>query len=242
MGYIAKTIIIGATSGIGRELAKIFSRQGDEVGLVGRREALLTEVAEEIPNQSYIKRIDIAFASEAINQMEELIEEMDGVDLIVISAATGYLNPELDWYLEKKTIDTNVAGFAAMCNVAMKHFAKQGKGHLVGISSIAAIRGNGDAPSYSASKAFVSNYLQGLRLWAYAKGMPIIVTEIQPGFVDTQMAKGDRLFWVASAAKAAEQIAKAILNKKNHAYITKRWRIIAWLMKILPEWLMKILK
>lgn len=236
---MAKTIIIGATSGIGRELARIFSRQGDEVGLVGRREALLTEVAAELPNKSYIKPIDIAITSEAIQHMEELIEAMNGADLIVISAATGYLNPELDWSLEQKTIDTNVAGFTAMCNVAMKHFAKQGKGHLVGISSIAAIRGTGGAPSYAASKAFVANYLQGLRLWAHTKDLPITVTEIQPGFVDTPMAKGDKLFWVAPAAKAAQQIFRAIINKKPHAYITRRWRIIAWVLKILPEWILK---
>lgn len=236
---MAKTIIIGATSGIGRELAKILSCQGHEVGLVGRREALLAEVAAELPNKAHTRRIDIALAGEAIHQLEELIEEMNGVELIVISAGTGYLNPELEWSLEQKTVDTNVAGFAAMCNVAMNYFAQQGKGHLVGISSIAAIRGNGRAPAYSASKAFVSNYLQGLRLWAHIKKLPITVTEIQPGFVDTAMAKGDELFWLAPAEKAAQQVAEAISDKTPHAYITRRWRIIAWLLQILPEWMLR---
>lgn len=239
---MGKTIIVGATSGIGRELAKIFSRHGDEVGIIGRRGALLTEVSRELPNRTYVKQIDVALTNDSRKQLEELIEEMGGVDVIVISAATGYLNPELDWAAEQQTIDTNVSGFTAMCNVAMKQFAKQGKGHLVGISSIAAIRGSAGAPAYAASKAFVANYLEGLRLWAHAQELSVTVTDIQPGFVDTAMAKGGGLFWVAPAEKAAQQIYQAIINKKTHAYITRRWRLIAWLIKILPEWVMKKFK
>jgi len=88
---------------------------------------------------------------------------MGGVDLVVISAGTGHLNDGLDWDLENEAIKTNVTGFAVMANVAMKHFVKRGSGHLVGISSIAALRGGRQAPAYNASKAFESNYLEGLR-------------------------------------------------------------------------------
>jgi len=111
-----------------------------------------------------------------------------------------------------------------------------GRSHLVGISSIGAIRG-GAVPAYNASKAFVSNYLQGLRHVAAKQGHEITITEIQSGFVDTQMAKGSGLFWVASPSKAANQIYSAILRKRKHAYVTKRWRIIAYLLKILPDWI-----
>jgi len=236
---MSKAIIIGATSGIGRELAKIFSHQGYEVGIVGRRAALLAEVAEEMPGKAYARQIDIAFPGEAIGQLNELIKDMGGVDVIVICAGVGYLNADLDWTAEEATISINVCGFTAMCNAAMKLFAEQGHGHLVGISSIAALRGSGGAPAYAASKAFESNYLEGLRLWAYKKGLPVTVTEIQPGFVDTAMAKGEGLFWVAPANKAAGEIYRAIIKKRSHAYITGRWRFIAWLFKILPECIMK---
>ncbi|MBP2644412.1 MAG: fabG 2 [Firmicutes bacterium] len=236
---MGKAIIIGATSGIGKELAKIFSHQGYEVGIIGRRETLLAEVAEELPGKSYARQIDIAFPSEAIEQLKELIKDMDGVDIIAISAGVGYINADLDWAAEEKTISTNVCGFTAMCNVAMKFFLKQGQGQLVGFSSIAAIRGSGGAPAYAASKAFVSNYLEGLRLWTYKKGIPVTVTEIKPGFIDTAMAKGDGLFWVAPTNKAAKQIYRAIMEKRSHAYITRRWRFIAWLLKILPGCIMK---
>jgi len=236
---MGKVIIIGATSGIGKELAKIFSHHGYEVGIVGRRETLLAEVAEELPGKSYARQIDIASASKAIIQLEELIKEMGEVDVIVISAGAGDINTALDWTAEEQTISTNVYGFTAMCNVAMQYFARQGKGQLVGFSSIAAIRGSSAAPAYAASKAFVSNYLEGLRLWAHTKKLPITVTEIQPGFVDTSMAKGDGLFWVAPTDKAAQQIYRAIIKKQSHAYITRRWRFIAWFMKILPQYLMR---
>ncbi len=229
-----KIVIIGATSGIGKELAEIFSYQGNAVGLVGRREGLLYKIADEIPNKAYVKVIDISVVDDATKKLEELLSEMGEIDVIVVNAGVGLFNFELDWSIEKKTIDTNIYGFAAMCDVAMKYFVKQGKGHLVGISSIDAIRGNGCAPAYAASKAFVANYLEGLRFWARAKKIPINVTEIQPGFVETPMTNGRKGLWPASAQRAAKQIYEAIINKKNHVYVTKRWCLVAWIMKLLP--------
>ena len=134
-----------------------------------------------------------------------------------------------------ETISTNVMGFTAMTNIAIKHFIKQGFGHLVGISSVAAIRGDSEGPAYNASKAFMSNYLQGIRKKIIKAKLPINITDIKPGFADTAMAKGDNLFWISSPIEAASQIFDAIEKKKAHAYITKRWSIIAWLLKILPE-------
>ncbi len=124
-----------------------------------------------------------------------------------------------------------------MANVAFNYFEKKGSGHIVGISSIAALRGASDSPAYNASKAYMSNYLQGLRQKAYKSGLSITITDIQPGFVNTSMAQGRGLFWVASVSDAAIQIYNAIDSKKKHAYITARWRIIAWLLKVMPDWL-----
>lgn len=231
-----KAIIIGATSGIGRELAKILSLNNYVVGMAGRRTELLSNLQREISG-SYIKRIDVAESEEAITFLKELIQEMGGMDMIVISSGVGFINPELVWKQEKETIDVNISGFAAIANAAFKYFSNQGSGHIVGISSIAAIRGSGEAPAYNASKAFVSNYLEGLRQKASKSGIAITVTEIQPGFVNTAMAKGEGLFWVAPPEKAAHQIFKAITGKKKHAYITKRWRSIAWLLKVIPGWI-----
>src|SRR5674536_231192 len=92
----------------------------------------------------------------------------------------------------------------------------------VGISSIAALRGQRSAPAYSASKAFVCNYLEGLRHSAIKSRKPIFITDVQPGFVKTPMSRGNNLFWISTAEKAASQIYDAIVKKKKHVYITKR--------------------
>ena len=230
-----KAIIIGATSGIGRELAKVLSAEGYVLGITGRRLHLLEQLQDELPNQAYIRSMDVTEKS-AVGKLQKLIDEMRGVDLVVISAATGSIDMELPWEKEKITIETNVLGFAAAANVTFHHFQLRGSGHLVGISSIAGIRGGGGAPAYSASKAFVSNYLQGLRYIAGKRKLNITVTDIQPGFVDTAMARGDHVFWSAPTPKAAEQIYRAIRKKKKHAYITKRWRLIAWALKVMPDY------
>jgi short-subunit dehydrogenase len=170
-----------------------------------------------------------------LNGLEALVERLGGLDLLVICAGTGYINPELAWNLEGSTIAVNVRGFAVAANFGMCHFIKQGSGQLVAISSVAAIRGSGAAPAYNASKAFVSNYLEGLRQNAVRIELPIAVTDIKPGFVDTAVAKGDGLFWVAPVEKAVDQIYRAIRLRKSHVYVTRRRRLIGWLMKCLPR-------
>ena len=83
----------------------------------------------------------------------------------------------------------------------------------------------------------MSNYMQGLRHKFSKLKLPIVVTDVQSGFVNTAMAKGDDLFWVASPEKAARQIFDAIRKRKEHVYVTKRWRVIAWLLRGTPDWL-----
>ena len=230
-----KAIVVGATSGIGRELAVILSQNDYVLGLVGRRTECLAELKQSLSTEVFTRQIDVGETAAAMESLTQLIEEMQGVDLVVISAGIGFLNADLNWPDEKATIDTNVSGFAAMANVAFRHFERVGKGHLVGISSIAALRGGRAAPAYNASKAFVSNYLEGLRCRAAHARQAIVVTDIQPGFVDTAMAKGDGLFWVASPQEAARQIYRAIQRKAKHAYVTRRWRLVAWLYRVLPD-------
>lgn len=232
-----KAIIIGASSGIGKELTKIFASHGCEVGIAARRTDLLNELIEEIPTKIYTATIDIKNTDIAIQSLEKLIKDVGDVDIIVISSGVGHMNSLLDWSKEKETIETNVSGFTAMAGVAMHYFIQKRSGHIVGISSIASIRGDNAGPAYSASKAFMSNYLEGLRKKVAKEKIDITITDIQPGFVNTAMAKGDGLFWVASPQKAAKQIYQVIQQKKKKAYITKRWAIIAWLLKIMPDFI-----
>ena len=232
-----RAVVIGASSGIGRELAKILASNGYGVGLAARRLNLLSELASELPNLVFVKAIDVSRPAEAMPLLRELIAQMEDVELFVLSAGTGFINRDLEWEREQETIDVNILGFAAVVNVAVEHLQARGSGHIVGISSLAALRGNGEAPAYNASKAFMSNYMQGLRHKFSKLKLPIIVTDAQPGFVNTAMAKGDGLFWVAHPKKAAKQIFDAVLKRKKHVYVTRRWRIIAWFFKTVPDWL-----
>jgi short-subunit dehydrogenase len=227
-------IIIGASSGIGRAVAVALSLDGYRVGVVARRTDLLTQLRAELTGPCLIKTVDVSQPELAMPLLRELIEELHDVELFIVSAGTGCENAAFAWEPERDTIALNVLGFASMVNVAVAHLETRGSGHLVGISSIAALRGNRVAPAYSASKAFVSNYLEGVRCRFNKLRLPIVVTDVQPGYVDTRMAKGN-LFWVASPQKAARQIVAAIRGRKRHVYVTRRWRLIAWLMKVAPD-------
>ncbi|MFA5404467.1 MAG: SDR family NAD(P)-dependent oxidoreductase [Ignavibacteria bacterium] len=232
-----KVIIIGATSGIGRELAKVFSEKGYLVGITGRRENLLQELKNENPESYLIKSFDISQPETNANNLDELVNELGGLDLIIINSGTGNGNDNLDFKIEKETIDTNVLGVTEISDWAFNYFRKQGYGQIALVSSIAGMRGGRFAPAYSASKAFIINYAEGLRQKAKKLKLPIYVTDIRPGFVDTAMAKSPAKFWVATPQKAAAQIYSALKRKMKIAYITKRWIIFAYLMKLLPKWI-----
>ena len=106
-------------------------------------------------------------------------------------------------------------GFTRVLNFAWHYFNEQGGGQIVVITSVAAARGTKNAPAYNASKAFQSSYVEGLRLKAMHMNKKIVVTELVPGYIDTEMAKGDRIFWMASVEKAAKQSRKAIRIEKK---------------------------
>lgn len=228
-----KAIIIGATSGIGRELAKQMSLAGYTVGITGRRTHLLDSLEEQLAYDCYKERMDLTDISESVEALRKLLNKMETVDLIVINSGTGSINPDFPLLEELETVAVNVTGFTAMANVAYHYFAAKNSGHIVGISSVAAVRG-GPSASYNASKAYISSYLEGLDCKARAQGKSIFVTDIRPGFVDTDMAKGDRLFWKAPVAKAATQIFNAVRKKRRVAYITRRWWSIGLLLSHLP--------
>ena len=235
-----RAIIVGASSGIGAAVARQLADDGWALGLAARREARLANLADELsaryPGRTFLHRaIDLRDGDVAVEHFDRLVADLGGVELVVISSGVGHENPPLDWPPEAETVAVNVAGFTAIAVAAMRHFEARRSGHLVGLSSLAALRGHGDAPAYGASKAFVSRYLQALRHRVAARKLPIAITDIQAGFVDTAMAKGEGLFWVAPVEKAARQIVAAIRRKRSHVYVTRRWRIVAWLLRILPD-------
>jgi short-subunit dehydrogenase len=227
-------IIVGASSGIGEALARHFTTEGYRVGICARRLELLTDLQSALPG-SVVKQMDVSKPGEAVGLFHGLIEEMGGTDIVVMSAGTGFINPELEWLKEEATIQVNVTGFCAIADAAVKYFIERGQGHFIAISSVAALFGSRHAPAYNASKAFVSNYVEGLRGKIKHLRLPITITDIRPGFVETAMAKGPGIFWMASPQEAARQIYEAITKKKTCAYVTRRWRLVAWVSRIVPH-------
>jgi len=226
-------LIIGATSGIGKELAKLLVNDNYKVVITGRRENLLEEIKKSNPDKYLIKVQDVTNLDSCEQLFEEVKSELKTIDLIVYSSGVGTPNYKLEWEKEIPTLNTNILAATKIYGLAYNFFRKQGYGHLVGISSIASIRGNRHTPAYFASKAFQANYLESLYMKGKRSKATIYVTDIQPGFVDTDMALG-ATFWMAPLEKATKQIYSAIKNKKKKAYITKRWRMVAFVLKIVP--------
>lgn len=230
-----RAIIIGATSGIGKGLAKILADNNYKVGITGRRMELLNELKSQKPNSFYTRTFDVTDTKIVAGNLEALTTELGGLDLLIISSGIGDLNKNLDFEIEKRTIETNVTGFTCVANWAFNYFENKKTGHLVAISSVGGLRGSRIAPSYNATKAYQINYLEGLRQKATKLKSQIDVTDVRPGFVDTLMAKGEGQFWVATVDKATQQIFDAIKEKKKIVYVTKRWKLIAIILKQLPR-------
>jgi len=233
-----KAIVVGASSGIGNKLAIILAENGYKVGITGRRDQLLLNLQATQPERFTISCFDVTNVEKVPAHLQKLTDKLEGLDLLVLSSGTGKINPLLDTIIEQQTNAVNVAGFTAVANWAISYFETRGYGHFAAITSIAAIRGNRHAPAYNASKAYQVNYLEGLRQRSVHLKKPIYITDIRPGFVDTAMAAGD-VFWMAPIDKAAGQIFEALENKRSVVYITKRWRLVAFFMRLVPGILFK---
>jgi short-subunit dehydrogenase len=232
-------LIFGATSGIGRALAKQYTEKGNKVAITGRRLEKLNEIKAENPDLYFTIQHNIRELSTTPQIIEQVSNTFGNIDLIIVNAGIGKFNLDLNWEICESVLKTNIMGVTKALIDSYNYFKKQGKGHLVNVSSVASLLGNGANPSYNASKAFQANFIEGLWIKAQkSKRTKITVTDIRPGFVDTKLAQGET-FWKADTNTAAKQIIAAIHKKKKVAYITKRWYFVAWILKRLPAFLLK---
>lgn len=239
-----KAIVIGATSGIGKAIAQELVKNNYIVGVTGRRMNLLEELHQTSPDNIITQYMDVENVEESRTSLTALLQAMGPIDVFVFNSATWPKSPtdftesqEVSWTCLDRMVDVNVRGFVGLTDIMHEQFKKQGYGHIVGISSVDAIRGASAAPMYCATKSFMSTYLEGLRNKFIQTNTPIHVTEIRPGWVQTSFEMGPEAYWVATTDEIAPLIIESIHNKEKVAYVTRRWRMIGLLLALTPDWL-----
>jgi len=232
-----KAIVVGASSGIGLEVAKLLIEQGWIVGVAARRTELLQEI-----EAAAIERIDVTI-DEATEALHRLIDKIGGMDLYFHVSGIGKQNRELKADIELATVQTNGVGFTRMIGEAYRYFATQGNGHIAAITSIAGTKGLGPAPSYSATKAMQNVYLQALEQQARSRGLNIRFTDIRPGFVDTALLSGDFHYpMMLRPENVAKEIVWAINHHKHIRIIDWKYRILTAVWRRIPRWIWRRMK
>ncbi len=222
-------LIIGATSGIGHKLWQHYSSNGNRIAVIGRRKDEIESMMRECPDYTIGFQCDISDIQKFNDTFDEVLKELITLDLVVLCAGIGELNPDLHVETELATVRVNVEGWTNCVDKAYNQFFLQKHGHLAVITSVGGLQPTPIAPSYSASKAFQINYIKAIQKKSKATGVD--VTEIRPGLIDTRMAKGEGLFWVMPVDKVTTKIIKAIDNKSRRLILDGRWRIINFLLK-----------
>lgn len=230
-----KAIIVGASSGIGREVAKVLLSDGWHLGIAARREEPLQELKKAAPEQIEVMTIDVT-QPDAGERLLSLIDKLGGIDLYFHASGIGKQNRTLETDIELRTIETNAMGFTRMIDTAYRYFANRGEGHIAAITSIAGTKGLGPAPAYSATKAMQATYLQALEQQAHQRGLKIRFTDIRPGFVDTALLSGDFKYpMMLKPDVVARDIVRSIYKHRHVRVIDGRYRILTFLWRLIPN-------
>jgi len=241
---------MGASSGMGKELAQLFYDAGWNVGIAARRIDYLNTWREEnlsgnfpASNGSQARtstihtaQIDVC-SDDAPARLHDLIERMGGVDLYLHVSGVGKINQELEEDIELNTVNTNGMGFVRMVGAAYRYMAAHGGGHIAVISSIAGTKGLGPAPAYSATKSMQNIYIQSLEQLANSRKLNIKFTDLRPGFVDTPLLNGGSYPLMMNQKMVATNMFHAILRHDHVRVIDWRWSVLVALWKLVPNWI-----
>lgn len=230
-----KAVVVGASSGIGLEVARLLRERGWTVGVAARRVDRLQEFG-------IFEQIDVT-ATDAGERLLRLIECLGGIDLYFHASGIGHQNRSLKENIELSTVETNALGFTRMVGTAYRYMALHGGGHIAVISSIAGTKGLGPAPAYSATKALQNTYIEALEQLANAQRLNIRFTDIRPGFVATDLLNdGNHYPLLLSKENVARDIVRSIERRRHVRIIDCRWRLITALWRLIPRCLWRRLK
>ena len=232
-------LITGATRGLGEGLARHFAARGYKLALTGRKLEDLEPLKEELQHESpqvCIRSLDVADFDSVPIVLRECYKELGGLDIVIVNAGIAIAARVGKGKFEqmRATIDVNLTGAIATADAAIEIFREQGRGQLVGISSVAALRGVPGQSAYSATKAGFSKYLEALRCETFKE--PISITELSPGYIDTDLNRSlaNRPF-VISAEKGTRIMTDLIEKQVSFRYVPPwPWTLVAQCMKLLP--------
>lgn len=230
---------MGATSGIGYEVAKVLASQGWKVGVAGRREDVLAKMIAETDGIDAYEVIDVT-TPEAIDGLHKLIEKLGGMDMYFHSSGIGYQNTALDADKELRTIETNCLGMTRLVGEAFRYFKQHPEtdGQIAVISSIARTKGLGAAPAYSASKRFTSHYLESLcQLTTIRNIRNIHISDIRPGFVKTPLIEGSNFPMQLDAGKVAVSIVEGLERRKPVITVNWLYRLLVFFWQMIPRFI-----
>lgn len=232
---VATAMIIGAGSQLSQALAKQLSAQQVSLVLFVHDPESLKQFAQSLPGEVSVYPLAIDQPQMLIEQLNQAWKQHNGAHLVIVNTGVNEYDPTLPWSIDQQAINVNVMGFAAASQCVFKLMCEQGYGQLAAINSIAGQRG-GPNVAYHASKAFAANYLQGLSMHAQRLKLPVTISDIQLGLFDKAVHLNTQLL-LSPIDKVATQILTALKKGKRRVYVTKRWRLVAWINRILPEYI-----
>ena len=242
---VRKAILVGASSGIGAALAVQLADHGYSLALLARRTDLLNDLCDQINHKAGVTLArayshDVNDYDSVPALLQTILKDLGGVDLFIynsgISLPVGL--KKFDFAKDCRTLEVNFLGALAWFNPVAAMFQGLKSGQIVGISSVAGDRGRVGNPSYNASKAALSSYLESLRNRLTRYGVHVLT--VKPGFVETDLLAGAKgTFWVIPAEQAARDICKAIHDRKQVIYSPARWRWVMLIIRNIPSFIFR---
>lgn len=232
--------ITGASSGLGEALARLYAAQGHTLGLVARRADKLDALVKSLPGSHHLYVLDVCNRHALHAAANDFIGCVGHVDIVIASAgiSAGTLTEITDDFgVFQSIFQTNVMATVSTFEPFIPGMIERAAGTLVGIASVAGVRGLPGAGAYSASKSAVVTYCESLRLELKPRGVGVVT--IAPGYIRTEMTAKNpyKMPFLMDADDFASRAAEVIRRQRSYSVIPWQMGIVAKLMRCLPDWL-----
>jgi len=240
-----RAIVVGASSGIGAEIARQLAADGASVALVGRRTTELEAVAAGIrtagKGKAQVAAHDVTQYDTVPPLFEKLVADLGGLDLVVYAAGNLFVpaESEYDFARDRAMVEVQVIGAMAWTNLAAAHFEAQRSGTIVGISSIAGERGRRSMPGYTTAKAGLTAWLEALRNRVSRYGVNVVTAKL--GFVDTVMTQHlkKKPMMISAPRAAALVLATARRGGSPSVFLPAQWGLVGMIIRSIPSFLFR---